>query len=66
MTREECLLKLLAVEPERHDRIRRITGWSPAETDRTLRHLEDEGRITSHPTICGSRDYRVYFVAPST
>lgn len=61
MTREEALLKLLAIEPERHDRLRQITGWPYGETEATLKTLERAGRIASHRTICGGgREYRVY------
>lgn len=62
MTREQAMLKLLAIEPERRDRIRRITGWPPGESDRVLRRLERAGRIRSVQSICQCADYRVYFV----
>jgi hypothetical protein len=48
MTREECLLKLLALEPETRDRIIVITGWPADETNALLddlvaRHLVGYG-----------------------
>lgn len=64
MTREEALLKLLMLEPERHDNLRRITGWPPPEMDAVLHRLERSGYIGHVKTICHSKDYRVYFVKP--
>jgi predicted Rossmann fold nucleotide-binding protein DprA/Smf involved in DNA uptake len=46
MTRDEALLKLLAVEPETRDRLIVVTGWPVEETVATLERLVNEGRAT--------------------
>ena len=45
MTREECLLKLLAVEPESRLHLALVTGWPPGESDQVLDQLIAEGRV---------------------
>lgn len=39
MTRDEAMLKLLAIEPETQDRIIQITGWPADETVQVLQRL---------------------------
>lgn len=61
MTRDEALLKLLSIEPERRDRLHHITGWPAGETEAVLDRLERQGLVTSQQTVCGDcADYRVY------
>lgn len=62
MTREEALLKLLAVEPETRDQLIQITGWGAVETCDVLDRLVaqkkvgyGEGPHVSH----GRRRYRI-------
>jgi hypothetical protein len=45
MTREEALLKLLAVEPETRDRLIVVTGWPAEETAAVLDKLLAEKRV---------------------
>lgn len=60
MTRDEALLKLLAIEPERRDRLHHITGWPAGETEATLQRLEAARLVVARTTVCGCDDYRVY------
>jgi predicted Rossmann fold nucleotide-binding protein DprA/Smf involved in DNA uptake len=46
MTRDEALLKLIALEPIRRDEIARVTGWPPEETSATLERLRAAGKVT--------------------
>ena len=46
MTREEALYKLLALEPVKKVDLIQVTGWPVDETERTLKTLMDEGRVT--------------------
>lgn len=61
MTHEECLLKLLAVEPETKDGLIRSTGWPPQETLSALRNLRAQKRVVlSAGYRCqGARMYRL-------
>lgn len=45
MTREEALLKLLSVEPERRDQLIVITGWPAEETSALLDKLVAEKKV---------------------
>lgn len=45
MTREEAILKLLAVEPETRDQIILATGWPADETAQVLDKLVAEKRV---------------------
>lgn len=45
MTREECLLKLLALEPETLDQIIVVTGWPADETGALLDRLVSEHKV---------------------
>lgn len=60
MTREETLLKLLAVEPERRDEILKATGWPHDEAGAVLDQLVRRGLVTyrcSGGTAHGGRWY---------
>ena len=46
MTKDECILKLLAIEPETRDQIIRVTGWPVPETLAVLDKLVSERRVT--------------------
>jgi predicted Rossmann fold nucleotide-binding protein DprA/Smf involved in DNA uptake len=46
MTREEALLKLLAVEPATRAELLLVTGWPIEETTATLQQLQDQGKVT--------------------
>lgn len=45
MTRDETMLKLLAIEPETRDQIIQITGWPADETVAVLDRLVAEKRV---------------------
>lgn len=45
MSREDALVKLLALEPETQDRIIQITGWPADETVAVLQKLVREHRV---------------------
>ena len=45
MTREEAILKLLAVEPETRDQIILISGWPAEETTAVLAKLLQQKRV---------------------
>lgn len=45
MTRDEALLKLLAVEPETKDGLILATGWEPRETLAVLERLMQQKRV---------------------
>lgn len=45
MTRDEVLLKLLAVEPETRDQLILITGWPADETAEVLDRLVAQKRV---------------------
>jgi predicted Rossmann fold nucleotide-binding protein DprA/Smf involved in DNA uptake len=46
MTREEAMLKLLAIEPAQRDQLVRETGWGVDETRATLARLAGQGKVT--------------------
>jgi predicted Rossmann fold nucleotide-binding protein DprA/Smf involved in DNA uptake len=46
MTRDEAMLKLLAIEPAKRDQLVRETGWGADETRATLERLRDQGKVT--------------------
>ena len=62
ITREEAMLKLLALEPERQDRIVQITGWGEGATLEVLEALRKQGRVdyTGHHSCAGY--HRMWFV----
>lgn len=45
MNRQEALLKLLALEPEREDRLALITGWGEGDTLAVLAVLKARGSV---------------------
>jgi hypothetical protein len=61
MTREEALLKLLAVEPETKDRLIVVTGWPADETVATLDRLVNERRVTYRNGQQGAEGRRLYY-----
>ncbi len=61
MTRDEALLKLLAVEPERLDRLILVTGWQAEETRDVLRRLMADGRVTFRNGFKGQTGGRTYY-----
>lgn len=56
MTRDEAMLKLLAVEPETRDRLIDITGWPMEETTGVLDRLVAQKRVT-YVNLGGRRYY---------
>ncbi len=62
MTREEALLKLLAVEPDTRDNLIRATGWPAAEARAVFDRLVRERRIGrwNWTTLKGSSGRRLY------
>lgn len=62
MTREEAMLKLLAIEPETKPRLLMVTGWPTEETEQTLRRLMEQGRISYRNGCRGANGERRYFV----
>lgn len=61
MTREEALLKLLAVEPETKDQIIVITGWPVRETVAVLDGLVAAKKVGYGEGPYGSQGRRRYF-----
>lgn len=61
MTREEALLKLLAVEPETKDRLIVVTGWPTEETVSVLDRLVNERRVTYINGAQGAEGRRLYY-----
>jgi hypothetical protein len=61
MTRDEALLKLLAVEPETRDQIILATGWPTEETNAVLDKLLREKRVGYGEGPYGSQGRRRYF-----
>jgi hypothetical protein len=59
MTREEAMLKLLAMEPETRDRLIVITGWPADETIAVLDQLMTQKRVSY--STGASHGRRVYF-----
>lgn len=50
MTREDALLKLLAVEPATRDQILVVTGWPTPDTAAVLDSLVEAGHVTYRHT----------------
>jgi DNA-binding IclR family transcriptional regulator len=48
VTRDEAMLKLLALEPASRDALVRETGWGIEETQRVLDELERVGRVAQY------------------
>lgn len=65
MNRDEALLKLLAVEPVRRDRLAQITGWPQQEVDATLDSLLQHGLVSSTAGDNQAPSVRVFFVNES-
>jgi len=61
MTREEALLKLLAVEPETKGQILQITGWPVDETLAVLESLREQRRVSYVNGPAGADGHRLYF-----
>lgn len=61
MTREDALLKLLAVEPETKDQIIIVTGWPADETAAVLEKLVAEKRVGYGNGPNGTEGRRRYF-----
>lgn len=61
MTREEALLKLLAVEPDTKDQILRVTGWPADETLAVLESLREQRRVSYVNGPAGAEGQRLYF-----
>lgn len=65
MTRDEALLKLLAVEPETKDRLIVCTGWPKDETIAVLARLLAQRRVTYRNGWQGAESRRIYYPRPS-
>lgn len=63
MTREETLLKLLAVEPETKDRLLLVTGWPAEETEAVLQKLVAQRLVTYRNGSHGAHGRRQYYPA---
>lgn len=61
MTREDALLKLLAVEPDTKDQIILATGWPAEETVAVLDGLLQERRVSYVNGPAGAEGKRLYF-----
>lgn len=61
MTRDEALLKLLAVEPDTKDQILRVTGWPTDETLAVLERLCEQRRVSYINGPAGAEGQRLYF-----
>jgi hypothetical protein len=62
MTREEAMLKLLAIEPERQDRLVQICGWGEGDTLDVLAALKAAGRIRTIATLSVAGGHRTWFI----
>lgn len=60
MTREDALLKLLALEPETERVLVQATGWGEEETLSTLHRLEAQGKVSYTNWV--NQHVRHYFV----
>lgn len=49
MTRDEALLKLLAIEPMPRSEVIAVTGWGIDATEEALRGLIDAGQVVAYP-----------------
>lgn len=66
MTREDALLKLLAVEPETRPRLIVVTGWPAEETSAVLDKLVAEKRVTYiNGGGYGAEGARMYYPRPA-
>lgn len=65
MTRDEALLKLLALEPETKDQIIVCTGWPADETLAVLDRLVIERRVTYRNGEQGAEGRRRYYPRPA-
>lgn len=63
MTRDEALLKLLAVEPETRDVLIQVTGWPVDETNAVLNRLLSERKVAYGSGPYGVEGRRRYFPA---
>jgi hypothetical protein len=61
MTRDEALLKLLALEPETETVLVQVTGWGEEETRSILDKLVQDGRASYTNWV--NQHVRRYFVA---
>jgi hypothetical protein len=61
MTRDEALLKLLAVEPETRDQLIIVTGWPADETVAVLDRLLEQKRVGYGNGPYGAEGRRRYF-----
>lgn len=66
MTREDALLKLLALEPETRSRLIVVTGWLADETDATLTALVKAGKVTYRNGSHGATGERLYYPKRAT
>ena len=62
MTRDEALLKLLAVEPETKDQLIVVTGWPVDETLAALERLREQRLVSYRNGPAGAVGRRLYFV----
>lgn len=64
MTRDDALLKLLALEPESRTSIAQITGWPPGESDQVLDRLLKSRRVTYGVGPYANGGIRLFYPAP--
>jgi len=57
MTREDALLKLLAIEPVARGNLAAITGWGIDATEQVLQTLVARGAVAFLPGVCASDNY---------
>jgi hypothetical protein len=62
MTRGEAMLKLLALGPERQDRLAQITGWGEGATLAVLAALRAAGEIETAANLSVAGGHRLWFV----
>jgi hypothetical protein len=60
MTRDDALLKLLALEPETETVLVQATGWGEGETRAVLNRLVEEGKASYTNRV--NQHVRRYFV----
>jgi hypothetical protein len=61
MSRDEALLKLLALEPETRARLIVVTGWDSEDTEAVLDTLVAEGKVTYRNGHHGATGERLYY-----
>lgn len=61
MTREDALLKLLAIQPETRDRLIVETGWDAEETIATLESLLKKRMASYRNGANGAEGRRLYY-----